>query len=53
MTRPSGSGAVHGHVGHTLSIPRPPWSRTRLRPAPAFVTPSAVMAGLDPAIPML
>ncbi|MBO1905557.1 hypothetical protein J4G37_11710 [Microvirga sp. 3-52] len=27
--------------------------RTRFRPTPAFVTPSAVMAGLDPAIPML
>jgi hypothetical protein len=31
----------------------PPSSRTRLRAAPALVTPSAVMAGLDPAIPML
>jgi hypothetical protein len=34
-----------------LVTPSP--SRTRLRPAPAFVTPSPVMAGLDPAIPML
>ena len=37
-------------VAHSF-IPHLPLSDTHLRPAPAFVTPSAVMAGLDPAIP--
>ncbi|MBO1903796.1 hypothetical protein J4G37_02615 [Microvirga sp. 3-52] len=34
-------------------LERPILSHTLFRPAPAFVTPSAVMAGLIPAIPML
>ncbi|MBO1906487.1 hypothetical protein J4G37_16455 [Microvirga sp. 3-52] len=45
-------------VGNDLSCPTPafvlhrPWSCTCLGPAPALATPTAVMAGLDPAIPM-
>ncbi|MBO1905727.1 hypothetical protein J4G37_12580 [Microvirga sp. 3-52] len=44
-----GHDAVLGHtvLGHTLPVPHLPLSGTRL------VTPAPVMAGLDPAIPML